>query len=304
MFKKSGSKKKDSHGSNLVSLLSHEIARAKKSQQPFGQFLLQVPADVPRGVHQHLPGRTLGYQQYPNYRRYLGVVNATRDDELVAARRVILGVGKERGWGVIAVGLALWPVNGRTANELLEWARFDAQRQVKAELAARSHDAKQREMKGGHDGSTSIAASHEPSPPPMLQAAIPGSTPASSNMPPLGRFLVQHGYVTDDQLHKALEVQRFQHASLGHLALRHGILDEQGVLEILTRQEETGELFGEAAIVLGRITSEQIERLLAEQRTNLPPLGQVLQKLGYLSSENLSLAITELSRMVEKSQGA
>ncbi|MBI3090405.1 MAG: hypothetical protein HYY96_07020 [Candidatus Tectomicrobia bacterium] len=293
MFGRGSSQSHHPHWHGIARLLAHEITTAEKNQSPMGMFLLRVPAVVPRGVGRLLPGRTLGYQLYRNSRRYVGVVHDSCDRDLMTMRTTIEEVAQRQGWFPFTVGVALWPENGRVAEELLQWARFDAQRRAAAPLQ--------------HAGAPDAVgeAAGEPSPGAVAagtpRAAAGNGAPARA-VPLLGRFLVQRGYVTEEELRRALEFQRFQHTSLGSLALQRGLLTESEVLDILFHQEEQGELFGEAAVALGLLTEEQISALLNEQRMNLPPLGQVLQRLGLVSPTDLARALDELGCMIEKAR--
>ena len=289
MSKKQKTKKEPPREMSFLRLLPREIERAREAKRPMGIVLLQAPANVPRSICKELPGRSLGYQEYPKYRRFLNVLENPRDEDLLAARKSMHQACRRRGWGVLAVGLALWPVNGKSAEELLEWARFDAQRQVKNAMAARSNI-----MTVAQSGVASDAVAGD-----GFAGTAATANLAGTETPLLGRFLVEGGYITDQQLQRGLEMQRFEHILLGGLALRNGMLSQHEVLDVLFHQEATGDLFGEAAKSLGFLNDEQIKRLLDQQQNNLPRLGCVLEKLGYVTSEEIARAMDELNTSQE-----
>lgn len=84
------------------------------------------------------------------------------------------------------------------------------------------------------------------------------------NMPRLGRTLVSKGYITEEELDKALSEQK---ARLG---------------EILIRSD--------------RITAEQLHIALAHQKKESVKIGKICQKLGYITSEDLNWALNRMKR--------
>lgn len=115
---------------------------------------------------------------------------------------------------------------------------------------------------------------------------------------PLGRHLIDEGFITDEQHSKVLEIQRKNLGVLdpvrkasretvlfGKLAVREGCLSEAQVNECLRLQaldDETRSL-GEIAVALGYLTPDHVKLLLAKQ----------LKKI--MSCPNCQLSYTVLS---------
>ncbi|MBW2490096.1 MAG: hypothetical protein JRE65_02965 [Deltaproteobacteria bacterium] len=83
-------------------------------------------------------------------------------------------------------------------------------------------------------------------------------------MPRLGKALVSKGYITEEELDKALSEQKVR---LG---------------EVLVRSD--------------RITAEQLHIALAHQKKESVKIGEICQKLGYITSEDLNWALNRMKR--------
>jgi len=82
--------------------------------------------------------------------------------------------------------------------------------------------------------------------------------------PKLGETLVSKGYVTEEELNKALSEQRVR--------------------------------LGEALIRSDRITAEQLHIALAHQKKESIKIGEICKKLGYISSEDLNWVLNRMKR--------
>ncbi len=80
----------------------------------------------------------------------------------------------------------------------------------------------------------------------------------------LGKTLVSKGYITEEELDKALSEQKVR---LG---------------EVLVRSD--------------RITAEQLHIALAHQKKESVKIGEICQKLGYITSEDLTWALNRMKR--------
>ncbi|MFC1788876.1 hypothetical protein ACFLZE_03075 [Thermodesulfobacteriota bacterium] len=82
--------------------------------------------------------------------------------------------------------------------------------------------------------------------------------------PKLGNTLVSKGYVTEEELYKALSEQRVR---LG---------------EVLVRSD--------------RITAEQLHIALSHQKKESIMIGEICKKMGYITSEDLNWALNRMKR--------
>ena len=82
--------------------------------------------------------------------------------------------------------------------------------------------------------------------------------------PKLGETLVSKGYVTEEELNKALSEQRIR--------------------------------LGEALIRSDRISAEQLHIALAHQKKESIKIGEICKKLGYISSEDLNWVLNRMKR--------
>jgi hypothetical protein len=83
-------------------------------------------------------------------------------------------------------------------------------------------------------------------------------------IPKLGQILVSKGYITEEELDRALSEQR---ARLG---------------EVMVRSD--------------RITAEQLHIALAHQKKESIKIGEICKKLGYMTSEDLNWALNRIKR--------
>lgn len=112
-----------------------------------------------------------------------------------------------------------------------------------------------------------------------------------------GQFLLEKGYVTREQLLKALAEQRRSTATLGDLAVATGMLTVQDVDAIYRRQHTLSEPFAAAAVNLGLLTEQQIADLLHPDSAERLLLGQILVAHGSLTESVLEEALSAHSRV-------
>ncbi|OGL39613.1 MAG: hypothetical protein A2149_02160 [Candidatus Schekmanbacteria bacterium RBG_16_38_11] len=118
--------------------LASELSRAKRFNYKTGLLILDVKTAVPRGVHNFLPGRTIDVESLQsklreydqvikmNFRRYkviLSQIAADEDSETIKKR--LLATAAEMKWGEIRIGVASYPKDGETAEELIKAAEKD-----------------------------------------------------------------------------------------------------------------------------------------------------------------------------------
>lgn len=102
-----------------------------------------------------------------------------------------------------------------------------------------------------------------------------------------GRFLIERGLVTSDQVLAALDDQRRNSPFVGQIAIREGLLDPLQVLDVLEHTRTTGLSFGRQAIQMGFLSIHDFERLGFLQRRSYEPLGEILVRHGALPRKQL-----------------
>ena len=118
--------------------LSTEINKAGRYKQKTGLLILEVKSGVPRGVHYFLPGRTIdvetiqsklrGHDQVikMNFRRYKVILSQiVADDNPENIKERLLKVAEEKGWGNVRIGVASYPRDGETTNNIIKAAEKD-----------------------------------------------------------------------------------------------------------------------------------------------------------------------------------
>jgi hypothetical protein len=127
-----------SNSNRMARYLSVEVSRAKRSGRSLGFLLIEIDNSVPRGTSEFLPGRTLMVTLFEDAIRNTDMLERTgfrlysiilteinqSDGSLIVKER-IKNLAKNKGWGEIKVGLASYPEDGVTAQELLDFATKD-----------------------------------------------------------------------------------------------------------------------------------------------------------------------------------
>lgn len=124
------------------------------------------------------------------------------------------------------------------------------------------------------------------------------------NRHPIGRILLDSGFVSHHDIERALEEQRNTNELLGQVLVRMGILDPTDLKAALSVQEYlhepkdavkiaagTRKMLGELLVHAGHITNPQLEHALAEQKGSGEKLGEVLVRLGLLTSRQLDAVL-------------
>lgn len=102
-----------------------------------------------------------------------------------------------------------------------------------------------------------------------------------------GEYLIQHGFITEEDMLEALAEQKRLTPSFEKVALEHGMLSMKQVFSILTRQAASDLQFAQIAGREGLLDQGQIdlvEARIAERRLGV---GEVLVKLGRLDSAEM-----------------
>jgi type II secretory ATPase GspE/PulE/Tfp pilus assembly ATPase PilB-like protein len=112
-----------------------------------------------------------------------------------------------------------------------------------------------------------------------------GAKPSS----PIGEYLVRQGFITREQLDKALDVQRedrqLKSMPIGQILVKKGIMSQSNV-DLIVNHPQNREKLGELAIKKGFISHAQLEGCLQDKKPG-QLIGQVLIENGFMSAEDL-----------------
>lgn len=111
-----------------------------------------------------------------------------------------------------------------------------------------------------------------------------------------GSYLLNHNYITLDQLARALEHQKYTRLRMGVLAINAGYLTATQVDEVHAIQAKKDMRFGDIAIELGLLDKDQVDALLVFQRSGHLLLGQTLINHGVLSNDQFENALNGYMR--------
>ena len=104
----------------------------------------------------------------------------------------------------------------------------------------------------------------------------------------LAEFLLEKGYINQEQLFNALQYQQSEDAiKIGEVAIMLKLMTPEQVEMVHRRQRQTDEYFGRLAVSMGFITEEQLQKVINFQKNNHIFLGQALTELGYITKEQL-----------------
>ncbi len=100
----------------------------------------------------------------------------------------------------------------------------------------------------------------------------------------VGEILLSQGYITAEQLDKALAEHQSTGISLGTILVKLGFIDDETLSNVLGKQLELSyrKRIGEILVDQGYIRQEQLEEGLKQQKVWGMQLGKCLVKLGYL----------------------
>ena len=102
-----------------------------------------------------------------------------------------------------------------------------------------------------------------------------------------GRFLVERGTITQEDLFYARALQRKKNKKVGEIANELGLMTAEEVEYVLIKQEDDGSLFGDIAISEGIITKDELSTILKKQEENHIYIGEALVELKALSTKSL-----------------
>lgn len=237
---------------DIVQAINRELSRSQRFQQQFGLLLLDIPKSVPRGVYRVLPGRTLGVKHIEDkirpydivteagLRRYMVILPQTDLAGTDVVKERMRTLAQQQGWEEIHIGLAIYPQHGSTGDLLLQWAKFDLQR----EEEAKENDSTLARYLVDIRRITRV----------QLAQAVQYQC---SHHIPMGQLAVQKGYITEAQAEEVLKYQKTKQVFFGEAATNLRYLTKQQVEELLESQEKATILLSDALIALGILTKEE-----------------------------------------------
>lgn len=135
------------------------------------------------------------------------------------------------------------------------------------------------------------------------QAPLRPASPRQSGSPAappkkLGDYLMESQIVTQEQLDKALDVQKTTKKKLGDTLVDLGYLTVSQMSTLLTQQikSKTGtqrKRLGDILIETKIITQEQLNQALQTQKEKKGKLGQILIDLGFVTKDQITEGISE-----------
>ena len=109
-----------------------------------------------------------------------------------------------------------------------------------------------------------------------------------------GEYLVEQNIIQQEDLDRALEIQKTDRVPLGQLAMQKGLINNKQLFRILSRQrkpEEKDKNFGRLAVEMEYLSQEQVESLLERQTHTNRLLGEILVSQGLVSQMDLIKAL-------------
>ena len=116
-----------------------------------------------------------------------------------------------------------------------------------------------------------------------------------------GKFLIDRGAATQEEVLRALDEQRKRRLPLGTVAVQEKFLTYQDVYTVLNAQADAPDKhFGELAVELGLLTPEALGTLLALQQERTPHVGEILVEMGVLDPQRLVLELNAFMRRLQE----
>lgn len=109
----------------------------------------------------------------------------------------------------------------------------------------------------------------------------------------IGEYLVDNNYLTKDQLHEIIEVQKSSRVKLGLIAVSEKMLTAAQADKINMLQSTMDKRFGDIAVEQGVLTEEQVSTLLSLQGNSYLKFIQTVVDKEYLTLEEIENIINE-----------
>jgi len=117
-----------------IKLVKEEINRSERHDYNFGILVVNVSHSVPRGLSKIMPGRVISFHLMRKYirnydklvgsslRRYYIILSQTDRQGVNIVKQRIHMLAKKYNWGVISIGMAIFPEDCKTPQTLLDKA--------------------------------------------------------------------------------------------------------------------------------------------------------------------------------------
>ncbi len=129
---------------------------------------------------------------------------------------------------------------------------------------------------------------------------------ASEMKKKLGEILIDHNFITEDQLALGIEKQKISKKRLGEILTELGFVTEEKLDQALADQIERfmpetvppiptlikSKKLGEILLNYGLITKEQLSKGIEEQKKTNRRMGEVLTEMGFVTEEKLARALS------------
>ena len=103
-----------------------------------------------------------------------------------------------------------------------------------------------------------------------------------------GQFMIEKGYITSDQLLKAMTLQDSTNLQFGEMAKQMGFITDADIERVHDTQRKEDLQFGDLSVKLGIITAEQLKEVLIKQKNSHLFIGEALIQTGAVRAEDLS----------------
>jgi type IV pilus assembly protein PilB len=109
----------------------------------------------------------------------------------------------------------------------------------------------------------------------------------------IGEILVNYGYITEDELDKALEVQKKSpnYIPMGQICVDLKFISGVDLTKVL-RKHRKHMYLGELLVNMGIINGEQLEQVLEKQKKEKKRIGELLIELGHLTENQLAKSLS------------
>ena len=109
----------------------------------------------------------------------------------------------------------------------------------------------------------------------------------------IGEYLVDNNYLTKDQLHEIVEVQKSSRVKLGLIAVSEKMLTAAQADRINMLQSTMDKRYGDIAVEQGFLTDEQVSTLLSLQGNSYLKFIQTVVDKEYLTLDEIENIISE-----------
>ena len=108
-----------------------------------------------------------------------------------------------------------------------------------------------------------------------------------------GDIVVELGFITQEQLEQALDLQRMGSTRIGRIMVNLGMIDGENLREILSYQADSVDdlKFGVCAVLMGKVTEDQRMEAVQRQRVTQGVLGEILVSMGFMTDDQKKIVL-------------